>query len=159
MKRFKRPFRVNEAFVRGVALEVFFLALIAIVTKSYIPILIMTLDFGIRVFLVPQLSYLAFISRKIVVPMVKFKKRQIMFKPKRFAASMGFTMTLLSLLCYFLQWEIALYSVLSILILFSGLEAFFKFCAGCKIFSLLIKVGLAEVDFCTDCYFEGGEGI
>lgn len=47
----------------------------------------------------------------------------------------------------------------SVLALFSLLEALFKFCAGCKIFGFIIKLGLISEDECPDCVYGNGTGI
>ncbi|NQT60306.1 MAG: DUF4395 family protein [Bacteroidetes bacterium] len=49
--------------------------------------------------------------------------------------------------------------IIAILALFSFLEVFLKFCAGCKIFGLLIKLGLLKEEVCLDCVLPGGDGI
>ena len=49
--------------------------------------------------------------------------------------------------------------IIAVLALFSFLEAFLKFCAGCKIFGLLIKLGLLKEEVCLDCVLPGGDGI
>lgn len=159
MNRIERPFRVNEAVVRGVAVQVFILSVTAIFTLSIIPVIILLLDFSIRVILLPGFSPLVFISKKIVAPILGFRKRLIVFKPKRFAAGIGMFMSLSSLLVLINSMNIVAIAVLATLSLFSFLEAFFKFCAGCKIFGLLIKAGLLKEDECLDCVFQDGSGI
>ena len=41
--------------------------------------------------------------------------------------------------------------LISILILFAALEAFIGFCAGCKVFKLLMNIGLIPNDVCEKC--------
>ncbi|MDC7224321.1 MAG: DUF4395 domain-containing protein [Spirochaetales bacterium] len=159
MKKMTRPFRVNEAVVRGVALQVLLLALTAMITGNIIPLILLILDFGIRVFLVPAYSPLAFISRTIIQRGGFFKKRMIAFQPKRFAAMIGLTMTVAALICQLTGYGLLFTILLAILSLFSFLEGFFRFCAGCKIFALLIKLKLADEELCEDCVFKEGEGI
>ena len=131
MKTLNRPFRVSEAAVRGVAIQVFILSLIAIITMSIIPVIILIVDFAIRVILVPRFSLLALISRKLIVPIAGFRRRQIVFKPKRFAAAIGLTMSIAALLLSVYNLPLIFVITLSVLALFSSLEAFLKFCAGC----------------------------
>ncbi len=159
MKKLNRPYRVSEKAVRGVALQVFILSLATILTGSYIPVIILLFDFAIRVILIPQFSPLAWISRKLIVPIAGFRKKQVVFKPKRFAAAIGMVMSALSLFFFYQEKTPAALTTISILALFSFLEAFFKFCAGCKIFGLLMKLGIVSEDECPDCVYGDGSGI
>lgn len=145
--------------VRGVALQVFILSLTTIFTGSYIPVIVLLLDFSIRVVLVPLFSPLAWISKKLIVPIAGFRKKQVVFKPKRFAAAIGMIMSALSLFFFYQTMTLAALVTVSILALFSSLEAFLKFCAGCKIFGLLMKMGLVSEDECPDCVYGDGSGI
>ncbi|MBI9097032.1 MAG: DUF4395 domain-containing protein [Spirochaetaceae bacterium] len=159
MKTLNRPFRVSEAAVRGVAIQVFLLSLTAIITKSQIPVIILIIDFAVRVILIPRFSLLALVSRKWIAPLAGFRRRQIVFKPKRFAAAIGLTMSIAALLLSINNLPLFYTITLSTLALFSSLEAFFKFCAGCKIFGLLMLLGLVKEDECPDCVYTNGGGI
>lgn len=157
MTKLKRPFRVKEEVVRGVALQVFILSLISVITLSIIPIIILLADFSIRVILVPKLSPLVLLSNTIISKI--FRKRIILFKPKRFAAGIGMLMSAAALVLLILNYNFVTIIVMLVLALFSFLETFFKFCAGCKIFGLLIKCGVFEEDECLDCVYQDGSGI
>lgn len=159
MKRLNRPFRVSESAVRGVALQVLILSLTTLLTGSLIPLILMLVDFSIRVILIPRFSLLAWISRKVISPLSLFRKKQIIFKPKRFAAAIGMTMSAAALFFMLNNMSVAASLTLIILALFSSLEAFLKFCAGCKIFGLLMKLGLVREDECPDCVYGNGGGI
>lgn len=159
MNRLTRPFRVNEAVVRGVAFQVFLLALWGAVTGSAIPVIFLGIDFLIRALLFPQISLLALVSKKVLGPLNVFKARMILFKPKRFAAGIGLFMSLAALGLLYFQFTPIARIVLAVLVLFSGLESFFAFCAGCKIFQLLIKLRIVKNDFCQDCSLGDGDGI
>lgn len=159
MSRIKIPFRVNEQGVRGVAAQVFLISVVTILTKSAIPVTILIIDFFVRAFFIPQYSILALISRKIVAPLLGFKKRVITFKPKRFAAGIGMIMAITAFVLLLKGLIIPAIIALSILALFSFLEAVFRFCAGCKIFSLLIKLRVIPEEECKDCVLGFGDGI
>lgn len=152
------PFRAKEEIIRGVALQVFLLSVTAILTMSIIPIIILIGDFCIRSIVNPNLSPLVLISKKIL-PLTKFRKKMVTFKPKRFAAFIGLFMSLTAAALYLNNLYIGVVIVLSILSIFSFLESFFKFCAGCKIFGLLMKIGILKEDECIDCVLPGGDGI
>ena len=159
MKKINRPYRVSENVVRGVALQVFILSLTSIFTGSAIPVIALLIDFSIRVFLLPLYSPLVWVSRKIIVPIVGFRRKQVVFKPKRFAAGIGLLMSATALFFNLSEMVIPFEITLGILVLFSFLEAIFKFCAGCKIFSLLMRLGLVSEDECPDCVYTNGSGI
>lgn len=159
MRKIDRPFRVSEPVVRGVAVQVLILSIITIVSRSYVPAVVLIIDFFIRSILHPRWSLLALVSRKLIVPVAGFRRKQVIFKPKRFAAFIGLTMSALTVLLFLRGYSTAGLLVISILALFSSLEAFFRFCAGCKIFGLLMKLGLVKEDECPDCVYLDGGGI
>ncbi len=159
MKTIERPFRVKEQDIRGVALQVFILAVISIYTLSIIPILVLIVDFFIRSILTPKYSLLAIISKRVIGRVIKFRNRIVVFKPKRFAAGIGLFMSLAALFFILTGYIQIAIITLAILSLFSFLEAFFKFCAGCKIFGLLIKLKIIKEEECIDCVFQSGDGI
>lgn len=157
MKKIIIPFRVKEEVVRGVALQVFIISVIAIIAKSrYLTILLVS-DFLIRSVLTPKYSPLVFLSNLFIYKI--FKNKMIFFKPKRFAAFIGLLISGTSLLLLFLDKNLIAVILLSLLSIFSMLETFFKFCAGCKIYGILMHLGLLEEDECLDCTFQGGSGI
>lgn len=158
MKIINFPFRVKEEIVRGVALQVFIGSLLSIIFQSAIPVIILFFDFFIRAVINPGFSPLVKVSQRIQ-NVTHYRKRLVTFKPKRFAAFIGLTMTAIAIVLFSYNLVVAGVVVMSILALFSFLESFFKFCAGCKIFALLIKVGLFKEELCEDCVFQAGEGI
>ncbi len=153
------PEMIDEAVVRGVALQVFLIASTALVLQSPLPILFLAADFFLRLAGGSRFSPLVFISRKIAVPLLSFRHRRITARPKRFAAGIGFTISLAGALFLFFNLPLGMLIMIGFLALFSFLESIFKFCAGCRIFSLLIRLGLADEELCTDCVYPGGDGI
>lgn len=152
------PYRAKENIIRGVALQVFLISVLAIFTTSLIPIIILIGDFTVRCLINPNLSPLVFISKKIQ-PLTRFRKKTVIFKPKRFAAFIGLAMSLVALILQLNNQYLWTTVVLGILALFSFLETFFKFCAGCKIFGILMKLKIIKEDECLDCVIPGGDGI
>ncbi len=150
---------VDEAVVRGVALQVFLIAVVVFLLKSPIPVLFLAADFLLRLAGLSRFSPLAFVARSIIVPLRVFRRRRITARPKRFAAGIGFTISLTAALFYWFDLPAGMLVSIGLLAFFSFLEAFLKFCAGCRIFSLLIRLGIASEDLCTDCVYPGGDGI
>jgi hypothetical protein len=159
MKMNGMPEMVNEAVVRGVALQVFLIASVTLVIQSPVPVLFLAADFFLRTAGGSRFSPLAFVSRKITVQFPVFRHRRITARPKRFAAGIGLTISLSAAVFFFFDLPVGMLVSIGLLALFSFLEAFLKFCAGCKIFSLLIRLGIASEDLCTDCVYPGGDGI
>lgn len=153
------PLRINEAVVRGVALQVFVIALTVIFWASWYPIIFLIIDFFIRAVIKPKYSLTALISRIFLAKFVRFKKRMTLAKPKKFAAWIGLVMSVLAGLAGVLGSLPVMLVIIAILALFSFLEAFLKFCAGCKIFGILIKIGFLKEEVCMDCVLPGGDGI
>jgi hypothetical protein len=153
------PKLVNEAVVRGTAVQVFLLSAAAVIWGSFIPVVILASDFLIRVVLKPRYSLLVLISKSAVVPVFRFKSRSILYRPKRFAAGIGLCLSLAGLVLAFLGQVTAMRFTVGLLGFFSFLEAFLRFCAGCKIFTLLVRLGIADEGLCTDCVYPGGDGI
>ena len=159
MKTNSQPTLVNEAVVRGAAVQVLLLSAAAVIWGSFIPLGILAADFLVRVLLEPRYSLLVLISKSAVVPVFRFKSKNILYRPKRFAAGIGLSLSLAGLVLVLLGQVTAMRFVAGLLGFFSFLEAFFRFCAGCKIFGLLVRLGIADEGLCTDCVYPGGGSI
>ena len=150
MKVLNIPKHVNGTVVRIVAGQVFLLSISILLTGSSLLIIIMAMDFLIRTLGYSGFSPLsqagAFLAKRL-----RLKKKIIFFKPKRFAALIGFSLSLSALILLTAgQTHIAL-GFISVLGVFSFLEAFLGFCAGCKIYGFLITRGLISSRNCPDC--------
>ena len=72
--------------------------------------------------------------------------------PKRFAAAIGIGFSVTALILEFgFGYTTAGYSVLGMLIFAAGLEAVFGFCLGCRVFAILMRVGVIPEDVCVEC--------
>lgn len=78
------------------------------------------------------------------------KESWISPKPKRFAKLCGLTMLTIALVSFLFNQQIY-FILIGMLALFSFLEGAFDFCIGCKIYSILQKVGLISKDSCENC--------
>lgn len=167
MSTAQAPERINEAPVRGVATLVSAIVAAAITLAALLrapwiagsAAAALCADFCLRAAGRAELSPLAGLSRRLQGSAFRFKKRMITARSKRFAAGIGALMTALAGASWLLGRIAPLYGFLSVLLLFSFLEAAFRFCAGCKMFALLVRLGLLREDVCYDCVFPGGEGI
>jgi hypothetical protein len=145
------PEHVSEAVVRATAAEVFVLAALAVALQLSWLALFLAVDFGVRAFLAPRWSILTFLSKRIFVPVMGLRGHPISFAPKRFAATIGFALTAVAfLLSMVVQNRVWLIPLL-VLLLFSGLESFAGFCAGCRIYGLLMRLKIVPEHHCPEC--------
>ena len=72
--------------------------------------------------------------------------------PKRFAQGIGAVVTVVAALCWFLLgWSTVALVLAGVMVVFATLESAFGLCVGCRVFSLLIKLGVVPEQACLDC--------
>ncbi|WP_319561085.1 DUF4395 family protein [Marispirochaeta sp.] len=157
---------VNERVIRGIAIQVFVLSLaaLALVLRGHTPasfwiLAFLLADFTLRSAGLGKISLTAALAKALAGKVFSFRPRLISAKPKRFAAGIGAFISLASGLLLFVQIEPGAALLLAVLALFSFLEWAVRFCAGCRIFALLVRLGLASDDLCVDCVLPDGNGI
>jgi len=145
------PLKVSITIVRSVAGEVFILAALALVLQNVWLVLVLFLDFGLRSIVQPQWSPLRYIAARLISPRFGSSRKEVFYSPKRFAAAIGFSLSALSLAGFLAH--VALLSVIPLLLLslFSFLEATLNYCAGCKIYGILMRSGIIPVSWCPEC--------
>jgi hypothetical protein len=153
MKKQRFPEHVSEAVVRAAAGEVFVLALLALLIRSPWLALVLAVDFALRAFLTPRWSFLALPAKQLIVPALGLQGLPIPFPPKRFAASIGFALSASAFLLGMFGVVWGLTAPLAVLCLFSALESFLGFCAGCKIYGLLMYWHIVSEHSCPQCSF------
>ncbi len=151
MSKSRFPIFVPEKVVRSIATLVFFLAMLALVLKSPWIALILAIDFALRSLVTPRSSYLVFIAKRIVTPLFRSKNEPVPFRPKRFAALIGLALSGAAFLLGIFEISIGFYLLMGVLALFSSLEAFAGFCAGCEMFAMLMKLRIISADNCPEC--------
>jgi len=157
MNNNKSPERVQERKVRAIALEVVVISTFAILFNQPILMLLLSLDFIVRAFINNKYSPLAIISGKFLSNILPFRNKMILMRPKKFAASIGVILSLAAGIFGLAgQTTIMIYITL-VLLSFSFLETFFKFCAGCLMFGFLIQLKIVNEDNCTDCKLDTGK--
>ena len=87
----------------------------------------------------------------IVLRLLGIRGDQIPYPPKRFAASIGFSLSALAFVLSAFAGTWAWLLPLAVLSLFSALESFLGFCAGCKIYGLLIRLHIVPEHNCPQC--------
>ena len=150
---FNFPNPVNEVSARFVASGVFLISIFSLIfmflnkfqnfPNSYPLIILSLLTYGFlaRVSSGPKISPLALlVTKKLVAG-----------PPKRFAQLIGLIMSGLALILFIFSLEEVSMIIITILIIFTFLESFLGFCAGCKVFNILIKIGFIPQTICEAC--------
>lgn len=147
---FSFPNPVNELAARTVAAGAVTLAVITLVTQSWIPLAILAAGFVGRVLAGPRLSALGFIAQRVIAPRLG-PARLVPGPPKRFAQGIGATLTVAALVAYPLGAPTVSWVLIAMLLVAASLEAFVGFCLGCWIFGRLQRAGLIPADVCEAC--------
>lgn len=146
------PDPVNEVSARLVAAGVVAVAAATIVLDQ--PWLTVPIAYGFvaRVVAGPTLSPWAQLVTRVITPRLGVPARWTPGPPKRFAQGMGaaFSVTAAGL-ALGLDARGAAYVVLAMLIGAASLEAFAGFCIGCRIFALLMRIGVIPESVCERC--------
>ena len=154
---FSFPELINEVAARLVAIGVLVLSsvvLFLLIDKNnYVLFFLSILIYGFlaRVSSGPKISPLALFVNKLIFHRLNFKEKLIQVHPKRFAQGIGLIFSLFTAITFVVNLNSISIILISILILFAALEAFIGFCAGCKVFKLLMNIGLIPNDVCEKC--------
>ncbi|WP_373029730.1 DUF4395 domain-containing protein [Sulfurovum sp.] len=125
--------RIDAHFVRLVALQVFIIGLLLLITEQLFFAFFLLFDFSIRTLKIDKLSPFANIA-KFIIRRLDIKPKFCDEAPKRFSLYLGLGIIgLLSLFFIFGYTIIALILVLTLLIC-AFLEATFDYCIGCKFY-------------------------
>jgi hypothetical protein len=148
---FTFPNPVNEKAARTVAFVVMLLGALTLATSWYWLLIPLAYGFIARVLTGPTLSPLGRLASSIIAPRLGSEK-PVPGPPKRFAQAMGAAMTTAAAIA---ALGLASHGVadvlLAMLILAAGLESIFAFCVGCRIFGLLMRIGLVPESVCAEC--------
>ena len=154
---FSFPELINEVAARLVAIGVLALSSVVLYllidNNNYVLIFLSILIYGFlaRVSSGPKISPLALFVTKLLVPRLNFKEKLVPGPPKRFAQGIGLIFSLSTAITFLINLNSISIILISTLILFAALEAFIGFCAGCKVFKLLMNIGLIPNDVCEKC--------
>jgi len=148
---FSFPKIVNEKAARSVAGVVAVMSGITLLTGSYWILGVLAIGFWLRVGYGPKFSPLALLATKIVAPRLG-AKRDAPGPPKRFAQAIGAVVTTGgALLVFVFSIEGAGVVTAWIMLAFSSLESILGLCVGCKLFGLLMRMGLIPKEVCLAC--------
>ena len=148
---FSFPDPVNDLAARTVAAGVVALCIATIVTRSPVLLVLLALGFVARVATGPTLSPLGQFATRVAAPRLG-EPRLLPGPPKRFAQAIG---ALFSVPAAVLWLGFGLHSaslvVVGLLAVPASAEAVFGYCVGCKMFSLLMRIGLIPESVCPEC--------
>jgi hypothetical protein len=148
---FSFPNPVNEVAARTVAACVAVIGVVAIV--AHLPWLsaVLAAGFLLRVASGPSLSPLGQLATRVVAPRLAPPKL-VPGPPKRFAQAMGAVLTVTATITYFgLGLTTVTYSLLGAVVMAATLESVFAICVGCRIFAVLMRVGVIPEEVCVAC--------
>ncbi len=146
------PDTVNEVSARLVAAGVVTLTLVILVFNQAWLIAVLAYGFLARVVSGPTLSPLGQFVTKVATPALGLPERIVAGPPKRFAQSIGATLSLAGAIAHFAFGATGLAMVLvAVITAAATLEAAFGLCLGCKAFALLMKAGLIPEETCEAC--------
>ncbi len=149
---FSFPNPVNEVSARLVAAGVVVLALVTIAFNLPWLMLLIAYGFIARVAAGPRFSPLGLLVTKVLTPALPFKEKLVPGPPKRFAQAIGVAFSVTAaILAVGLGLTTAAYIVLGVLAFFAFLEAAFGLCVGCRVFAVLMKVGVIPEAVCEEC--------
>ena len=149
---FRFPNPVNEVSARLVAGGVVVMSLVTI--GFDLPWLTAVIAYGFlaRVLTGPTLSPLGQLVTRVVTPRLPIEAKLVAGPPKRFAQGIGAVVSLTAAVLALGFGQVTLaYVALGILIAAATLESVFGYCLGCRIFAVLMRIGLIPEDVCAEC--------
>jgi Domain of unknown function (DUF4395) len=149
---FSFPDPVNEVSARIVAGGVVLLSLAAIVSGWAPLTAVIAYGFVARVLTGPTLSPLGQLATRVVTPRLGVPPRLVPGPPKRFAQAMGVMFSVAAaILALGFHDRLAADLVLGCLVVAATLESVFALCLGCKVFAVLMRVGIIPEEICERC--------
>ncbi len=149
---FTFPHPVNEVSARVVAAGV--VAMASATVASHRRWLIVPLAYGFvaRALSGPTLSPLGQLATRVIIPRLGVPPKLVAGPPKRFAQTVGACIALTALaLAFPLKRTNAAFALVGMIAVFATLESGFGFCVGCKVFGVLMKLGVVPEDVCAAC--------
>ncbi len=149
---FSFPNPVNEVSARLVATGVVIMCAATLLLGQPWIIVLLAYGFVARVLTGPTLSPLGQFVTRVLTPALPFTEKLTPGPPKRFAQGIGATLSVAALISWAAFGNTAVADLLVAMILVAAsLEAFLGFCLGCKVFAVLMRVGLVPEHACAEC--------
>ena len=148
---FSFPNPVNEVSARLVAGGVVAMVLLTIAFDLRWATVVIAYGFVARVLTGPTLSPLGQLVTRVVTPRLGVPERLVPGPPKRFAQGIGVVFSVTALVFTALGLWTASEVVLGLLGVAAFLESALGLCLGCKIFALLMRMGVVPESVCAEC--------
>jgi len=148
---FSFPNPVNEVSARLVAAGVLVMCIVTIAFGLEWATVVIAYGFVARVLTGPTLSPLGQVVTRLVTPRLGIPERPVAGPPKRFAQGVGVAFSVTALVLTGLGYWTAAEVVLALLASAAFLESVFGLCLGCKVFAVLMRVGVVPEDVCERC--------
>jgi hypothetical protein len=149
---FSFPNPVNEVSARLVAGGVVVLGVLTLAVDQRWLLLVLAYGFVARVATGPTLSPLGQLVTRVLTPRLPFAAKYVAGPPKRFAQGIGATLSVGAVIASYGFGSTAIANALVVLIVVAAtLESVFALCLGCKIFAVLIRLGVIPEEICERC--------
>lgn len=148
---FSFPNPVNEVAARTVASGVVVMAVAFVATGWGWLLVPLAYGFIARVASGPTLSPLGRLATQVVAPRLVRHERLVPGAPKRFAQAIGVVFSLSAAALWLGGLPGAARIVVALLAVAALLEAALGFCLGCKVFVLLMRLGVVPSSVCEAC--------
>jgi hypothetical protein len=148
---FSFPNPVNEVSARLVAGGVVIMAVLTIALDLKWATVVIAYGFVARVLTGPSLSPLGQLVTRVITPRLGLAERPVAGPPKRFAQGIGVAFSLAALVLTVLGYWGAAQIVLGLLAVAATLESALGLCLGCKVFAILMRVGVVPEEVCERC--------
>ncbi|MGZ4689623.1 MAG: DUF4395 domain-containing protein [Acidimicrobiia bacterium] len=149
---FSFPDPVNEVSARLVAGGVVILGIATIAFDQPWLLAVLAYGFLARVLTGPTLSPLGQLATRVLTPALPFPPKYVPGPPKRFAQGIGATLSVsAAILAFGFGLTTAAYVLIAMIIVAATLESVFGFCLGCKLFAVLMRIGVIPESVCERC--------
>ena len=146
------PDPVNEVSARLVAGGVVVMAIVTISADLAWLSAVIAYGFWARVLTGPSLSPLGQLATRVLAPRIPAPAKLVPGPPKRFAQGIGTALsTTAAVLALGFDLCSVAYVLLGLLAAAATLESVFGYCLGCRLFALLMRIGLLPADRCESC--------
>jgi len=149
---FSFPNPVNEVSARLVAAGVVVVCILTIALDQPWLLLVIAYGFLARVLTGPTLSPLGQLVTRVLTPALPVPTKHVAGPPKRFAQGIGAALSVAAATAHFGFGATGVaYVLVTMIIVAATLESVFAFCLGCKMFALLMRLGVIPEDVCERC--------
>jgi hypothetical protein len=148
---FSFPNPINEKAARTVAFFVLVGAIVALATGWQWLLVPIAYGFVARALTGPTLSPLGRLAMNVIGPRLG-EKRYTPGPPKRFAQAIGAVVTTAAAIGGLaFGWTAFANVCLGLMVVFAGLEALLGICVGCRMFAVLMRLGVIPPETCEAC--------